>query len=389
MIGALGACFGRVVTMDSPKAREPGSFQWEATLWHELAHVVTIQMSNQRVPRWLTEGISEYEQKRARQEWARQMDIEFAQVMNKGETIKLKDLNAAFTDPRKINMAYFQGAVVVDYIIDTYGAAGLNKLLRAYGQGLDTDAALKTALGTDFEQMQPGFDEALERRFGRIRRALNGPGAEELAKKSLPELRALATENPESYEVHAALGRELRKAGDADAAMQAFEKAAALLPLARGGRSPHAQMAQIARDKNDRSRAITELEALVAADFDNVDAARALAAEMKRAKIDDPAKVRAVNERIVAIDPFDGEAHAVLGRLALLRNDPDAAVRDFKVVLALNPVDPAVAHTDLAESYLKAGKTAEAKKQTLAALEIAPTYGRAQELLLKLVETRP
>jgi hypothetical protein len=28
----------------------------------------------------------------------------------------------------------------------------------------------------------------------------------------------------------------------------------------------------------------------------------------------------------------------------------------------------------------------EAKKQTLAALEIAPTYERAQELLLKLVD---
>src|SRR5581483_6350732 len=32
MIGALGACFGRVVAMDSPHARPPGEFQWEATL---------------------------------------------------------------------------------------------------------------------------------------------------------------------------------------------------------------------------------------------------------------------------------------------------------------------------------------------------------------------
>ena len=46
-------------------ARAPGKFQWEATLWHELAHVITLQMSNQRVPRWLTEGISVYEEKRA------------------------------------------------------------------------------------------------------------------------------------------------------------------------------------------------------------------------------------------------------------------------------------------------------------------------------------
>jgi len=58
MIGALGVCFGRVVAMDSPRARPPREFQWEGTLWHELGHVITLQMSNQRVPRWLTEGIS-------------------------------------------------------------------------------------------------------------------------------------------------------------------------------------------------------------------------------------------------------------------------------------------------------------------------------------------
>ena len=49
-------------------------------------------------------------------------------------------------------------------------------------------------------------------------------------------------------------------------------------------------------------------------------------------------------------------------------------------------VDRAAAFTDLAESYYKTGKRVEAKKHTLAALEIAPTYERAQELLLKLVE---
>src|SRR4030095_8237164 len=58
MVGALGACFGRVVTLYSPRARPPGTFNWQATLWHEMAHVITLQMSNNRIPRWLTEGIS-------------------------------------------------------------------------------------------------------------------------------------------------------------------------------------------------------------------------------------------------------------------------------------------------------------------------------------------
>ena len=74
--------------------------------------------------------------------------------------------------------------------------------------------------------------------------------------------------------------------------------------------------------------------------------------------------------------------------MALDRNDPEAATREFRSVIALNPVDRALAYTDLAESYYRSGKKAEAKKQTLAALEIAPTYERAQELLLKLVDDR-
>ena len=47
------------------------------------------------------------------------------------------------------------------------------------------------------------------------------------------------------------------------------------------------------------------------------------------------------------------------------------------------------AFTDLAESYFKGGRRAEARKQTLAALEIAPSYERAQSLLLKLAEDKP
>jgi tetratricopeptide (TPR) repeat protein len=200
------------------------------------------------------------------------------------------------------------------------------------------------------------------------------------------ELRTLAAAEPQRYWVQMALGRALRKNADPDGAMRAFEAAAGLVPLAPG---PHGQMAQIAVEKKDRTREIAELQALLAVDFDNLDAARELAAEMRKAGVHDVARIRAVNERIVAIDPFDGEVHTILGRLAMDRNDIEAATRDFKAALALNPIDLAAAHTDLAGSYFRAGRMAEAKKQTLAALEIAPTYPPAQELLLKLVEPRP
>jgi tetratricopeptide (TPR) repeat protein len=383
MIGALGACFGRVVTMDSPKAR-PGEFQWEAVLWHELAHVVTIQMSNQRVPRWLTEGISVYEEKRARPEWGRDMDVEFARLLERGETLTLKDLNAAFQDPRKISLAYFQASLLVEHLVSAYGQAGLNKLLRAYGEGLDTPAALKAALGTDFDQLQVGFDQSVEHEFGNLRRALAVPKDVDLGRQSLDSLQTLAADNPRSFPIVDSYALALRKAGRLDEAMAQFERAAPLVPQATGGESPHAQMAAIALEKHDQARAIAELTAVLAADFDNVDAARRLASLLREAGVTDPARLRPVYARIVAIDPFDGGAHAALGRLALAHDDVDAASREFRTVLALGPADEAGARTDLAESYFKAGKRAEAKKQTLAALEIAPTYERAQTLLLKL-----
>ena len=387
LIGALGICFGRVVSMDSPRARPPGEFQWEATLWHELAHVITLQMSNQRVPRWLTEGISEYEEQRAHPEWRRDMDLDYAAALNRGEGIKLRDFNAAFQNPKLITLAYYQGSLIVEYLVSTYGDAGINKLLRTYGQGLDTDAALKTALNTDLDRMQAGFDQMLEKKFGDLRRALEVPdGVNDLMRTPTETLRTLAGEHAKSFPIQMALGRALRREGKLDDAMQAFERAAALIPNASGRDSPHEQMAAIALQKKDDGRLIAELTALVAIDANNVDAARQLVTALHKASVDEPAKLRPMYERIVAIDPFDAEAHTYLGRYALQQNDPDAAAREFRTVIALGPVDRAAAYTDLAESYFKSGKRAEAKKQTLAALEIAPTYERAQELLLKLVD---
>jgi len=387
MIGALGACFGRVVTLDSPRARQPpGDFLWEATLWHELGHVITVQMSNQRVPRWLTEGISEWEETQARREWTRPGEDMFARVLNRKQDIKLKELNEAFQDPKRISLAYYQGRLVVDYMVKTYGQPSINRLLRAYGQGLDTDAALKEVMNTDLEKMQAGFDEYLNREFGSVKSAMTVPEGTELARAQLDSLEKLAKDNPKSYPIQEAFGLALRKAGRTDEAAQVFEKTAALWPSATGNDSPHAQLAEIALEKKDRQRAIAELTTLMNVDFENLSAAQHLAALLRDAGVADPARTRPVYERIVALDPFDGEARAALGRVALQKNEAEFAAREFRTALALKPIDPAVVHTDLAESYLKAGKRDDAKRQALAALEIAPSYARAQDLLLQLTD---
>jgi Tfp pilus assembly protein PilF len=60
----------------------------------------------------------------------------------------------------------------------------------------------------------------------------------------------------------------------------------------------------------------------------------------------------------------------------------------FRTALGANPPDKAAAHLDLAQAYLAAGRPDDAKKEALAALEIAPAYEPAQDLLLKIVGPR-
>jgi tetratricopeptide (TPR) repeat protein len=163
--------------------------------------------------------------------------------------------------------------------------------------------------------------------FGDMRKALAAPENADVLRMPLELLKPYANEHPRSYPVQIMAGLALRKAGQLDEAMQAFERAAALIPTARGADSPHAQMAAIAMDKKDVARAITELTAIVATDFDNIEARaaarHAAAADQRQHRTPAGAeKLRPVYERIAAIDPFDAEAHATLGRLAMQRNEP-------------------------------------------------------------------
>jgi tetratricopeptide (TPR) repeat protein len=102
-----------------------------------------------------------------------------------------------------------------------------------------------------------------------------------------------------------------------------------------------------------------------------------------------PARTQDAYQRLVNVDPFESSSHSALGRLALQRKDLNLAARSFRSALATSPPDRASAHTDLAEAYLLMGRPADAKTQTLAALEIAPSFERAQDLLLRLVDGDP
>jgi predicted Zn-dependent protease len=88
---------------------------------------------------------------------------------------------------------------------------------------------------------------------------------------------------------------------------------------------------------------------------------------------------------VAELDPFDVQAQTVVGRHAMQQRDAERALRAFRAVMAAGPADRATAHLDLAEAYVLAGQYGDAKRETLAALEIAPSFERGQDLLLEIV----
>jgi len=383
MLGALGACFGRVVTLDSPKARPPGDFNWQPTLWHELGHVMTLQLSKQRVPRWLTEGISVYEEKLGSPSWGREGELTFAAAYGRGEHMSLRELNAAFTNPEKISLAYYEASLLAELIVDTYGWPALRKLLVTYGEGKEGEAALREGIGVDIDTLQAGFDKLLSAKYDAIVKAMAVPKDIDIGKS---DIEAVAAANPGSYPAQIALGDFLAKAGRTDEAYRALERADKLVPIATGARSPHAMMAKIAIDKGDHARAITELEALLKNAHTDLDSARLLAKELEQAGGNNAARLTPVYELISALDPFDAANHSKLGNLKMKAGDPRTASQEFRAAVAAGPLDQAAAYCDLADSYVALGDKAQAKRQALAAMEVAPGYPRAQDLLLKLVQ---
>jgi tetratricopeptide (TPR) repeat protein len=388
MIGTLGACFGSVVTLDAPRARKPpGMFNWEATLWHELAHVMTLQLSNQRVPRWLTEGISVFEERRARPEWGREGEYQFLQAYAKGGLIKVGELNSGFSSSKTIVVAYHEASLVAEHLVELYGDAGLQKVLKAYGEGLDTDEVLKRALNTDMDALEHSFDQFLERRFGKAKEALRTlkqmPPANE---NDVAVLKEFAEEHRDSYLAQLQAGRVAFGKGDLDVAQSTLERAVTLVPQTMGDSSARATLADVFEKKGDKVRAMRELETLLADSHTALESARQLAAMAADAK--DGARERLAVDRIVTLDPSDAAAHGQLGRLALSRQDAPLALRELQLALTLGAADRAAVNTDIAEAYWMSGDAVQAKQHAIAALEIAPRFERAQELLLKVVDSR-
>ena len=398
-LGALGASFGPVVVMDSPSARPRGAFHWGSTLWHEMAHVITLGLTSNRVPRWFTEGLSVYEENLARPGWGDPMNTGIAQALQQNKLLPLEDLNGAFIRPQypgQVQFAYFQAGMICEYIVETYGFDKILDMLRAYGEGEKDATIVSEVLGTTPD----GFDEkflayARQRTFG-FAKAIKPQSSppvqmlgqavvqvpEQAAEQTVEQLLREAERNPDNFYVRLQLAAALHKESKLEEAAHHAQAAKELFPPFVEPGNPYQLLAEIYTKQGQKEKAASELLQWKKQRGRNPEVFKKLAELLK--ELGRASEAIQTLEEALFVSLSDAEIHNRLGEWYLETAKPDSAAQEYRAVLALDPVDKAGAHYRLARAYWTLGNGQGARQEVLAALEIAPGYRQAQKLLLEV-----
>ena len=387
-LGALGVCFGNVLALDSPSARPVGAFNWGSTLWHELAHTITLGMTEHRVPRWLTEGLSVYEERRARPGWGDDLSLQFLAAFKAEQLLPIAELNDGFvrpSNPQQVGLSYYQASLVVEMIERDHGFEALLALLEGYRQRRSTSRLFVDVLGVDLEPFDARFEEYLRERFGKPLATIHMREAPQRT-PSRAQLVSWADERPDDFIAQLSAGRALFRAKDKQRARAYLARASRLFPDYAEADGPHWLLAQIHRDSGDAAGAIQELERQVGLNENHLEAHLLLADLLEQKKRS--TRAAAVLEAAIYIDPFSSELHERIARLAEATDRPERAVVARQTLVDLDPVDLPEAFYRLALAKRNAGDGAGARLAVLRALELAPRFQRAQRLLLELHRQR-
>jgi tetratricopeptide (TPR) repeat protein len=383
-LGALGVCFGPVIAQDSPSAREAGEFNWGSTLWHEFTHVITLQMTDYRIPRWFSEGLSVYEERRARPGWGDDWNVMFVRSFAAGQWFKIADLDAAFQRPRRpqdLPIAYFEASQICEFIAEKYGFDAILSMLALYRDKARTPDILRQVLKLSEADFDREFNAYVDAKARPLQQALSTESNVVASMSKDEVLKQLQVHDTFALRIRAA---ELFTAdGDKATAATHYIRALELFPYVTGKGNPYESLAKLLEQKGDQAQAATVLEKLLSKDENNLEALKTIA-QLRSAL---GQKQQALDALVASfyISPFDYNSHKQAGELSVdLKNYPQA-LTEFQAALSLQPPNIAEANYNVASVYHALGRQPEAKRAVLRALEAAPRYEKAQELLLRIV----
>ncbi len=387
-MGALGVTFGSLLAMDSPAARPVGDFNWASVLWHELAHVFHLGLTEHEVPRWFSEGLAVHEQRRAREGWGHQPAPGFLNRYREGMLLPVSELNSGFVQPsypEQVVDSYLQASLVFDFIETRWGLQAIRDMLRGYRDGRATPELMENLLGISMDELDRDFDAYFQQRFAGPLKALeppvNSPGIPS-SPQTIEDWTRVVRENPGNFPARLALGIMLFQEERLEEAEEHLRAALGLFPEYGGMDSPYWFLAQLHQQREETEQAADALARLAALNESHYVAFLQLA-EL-RTELGDAEGAAEAMDAAVLIYPYEVELHDRLAQAHEAGGDATGAVRERRAIVALAPADLAGAYFDLALAYVAAGDPAQARRAILRALEIAPNFEAGLELLLDL-----
>jgi len=438
----VGASTGMMVGMVSPceAARAGGAFNWEQVLRHELVHVITIRQTHYNIPRWFTEGLAVYCEQTPRQaHWNRRLH-RFAAA---DELLDLSTIDEAYTRPgntHRFQLAYCQGELYVEYMLQLGGWEAVLKMLDAYAAGSETAEALSRVFGMSLERFESGYRTFVDEQLAatpalpwpegadvdtllaqvrqqpddaglsaRLALAYLRRGAWEEARRRAEQSRRLDADEPLAAYVLASLAlREKRT-----------DEAVELLEKALDHEHPHPSVLNLLASlrlkakEYDRAAELYELgrrldatttewttnlarTCLLAGDEKRLAEALARLAELETDNIltrlklaqlaldqQDYARAAAWARRAREINPADPRVHGLLGRALAGSRQFDQAREELELAIELEP-DNQVHRLALARVWVETGRHEQARELLKELFAADPENEPAHELLDKI-----
>ncbi len=373
--GFLGVCFGPVFTMNSPASQRAN---WESVMYHEFCHVITLSITRNRMPRWLSEGISVYEEKLHDSSWGQMMTVDYRERILEDRMKHIGEMSAAFMrarDDKDIQFAYFQSALVTRFLVESYGLEAMKAVLYDLGDGVSMNdalaqhfAPLKT-LNSNFvvfakaEAKKMGGNFAFKKNEGMLDQILQSVNPKSNYFDELEAAKGLMDE--ENWE-------------QAKESLEALTIKAGYIP---GDANAHIYLATCYRELEQ-----TELEKLALTQIaeNEGSALRPVARLLEIAnKEEDWEAARRWSHRWLAINPMATTPWQILFDAEEVLENSKEAINVGETLLALDPPNLASIHYRVARQY-QDSNSEQARKHTLMALEEAPRFREAYQLLTDL-----
>ena len=384
--GYLGVCFGSLITMNGPATRWDSPADWQAVLWHEFTHAVTLHKTRNRMPRWLSEGISVYEEEQVNPAWGRAMTPAHRDWILAGRATPVSALSSAFLRPQGpfgIEFAYYQSARVVEFLVERDGMQTLLNLLDDLGAGIPVHVAMADRFAPS-ETLDAEFAEVLRQRaldYGPVEHFAEIEGLET---SDRPTLLSLLDQHPDHVPLLLRCARTLVDDDLVAEAVPLLEHALRLCPSFVQGDHAYRILADAYRHAAFSDRELETIERWIELDADSLEA-RLRAMELATAA-QDWETARRFCESALAIQPLLPELHRRRIGIARELGRHEAALASSRALLALGTEELADTHYECALALRALGRVAEARREVLRAIEEAPRFRAAHRLLLELVQ---